>query len=140
MWLDLRNGAKVRITEGHNIQGAKQELYMHIGASQPVTYNGVTHESGVGLGHVVGREEASVSFNLQIEGVPMRLGIWWLESAMRGAVDVLPVVNQNPTLEDAAQEEIGEFALASRAFSKPSVGGPPRKTCQSSAPLCSATK
>ena len=30
---------------------------------------------------------------LQIEGVDMRLGVWWLEAAVRGGVDALPLVN-----------------------------------------------
>ena len=34
--LDLRDGAKVRLTDGHNIQGAQQPGMMHIGASAPV--------------------------------------------------------------------------------------------------------
>merc|ERR1712070_1135444 len=37
MWLDLNERQKVRITPGHNIQGARQPQFMHIGASAPVT-------------------------------------------------------------------------------------------------------
>ncbi|CAK9020253.1 NAD-dependent protein deacetylase Sirt7 (Regulatory protein SIR2 homolog 7) (SIR2-like protein 7) [Durusdinium trenchii] len=94
MWLDLSRGQEVRLTPGHNIQGAKQPQYMHIGAAKPITVKGETRKPGVGLGRVVNRCDKTCSFVLQIEGVQMRLGIWWLESAMRGGVPVLPLVNQ----------------------------------------------
>lgn len=100
MWLDLRRGQKVRVTPGHNIQGARQPQYMHIGAKKPVTVKGETRQPGVGLGEVARRDEETSSFVLQIEGVQMRLGIWWLEAAMRGGVEALPVVNQKPVFED----------------------------------------
>lgn len=100
MWLDLGERQKVRITPGHNIQGAKQPQYMHIGALRPVTLKGVTRQPGAGLGCVVSRQEETASFVLDIEGVQMRLGIWWLEAALRGGPDVLPVVNQKPVFEN----------------------------------------
>lgn len=58
MWLDLGDGQQVRITAGHNIQGARQPQYMHIGASRPYVYKGVRREPGVGLGRIVRRDEA----------------------------------------------------------------------------------
>jgi len=74
---------------------------MHIGGKKPVTdKNGVTRQPGVGLGSVISRQEDSLSFALDVEGVPMRLGIWWLEAALRGGPDVLPIVNQRPVFED----------------------------------------
>ena len=36
---------------------------------------------------------------LHIEGVQMRLGIWWLEAATRGALDRLPIINVAPRFE-----------------------------------------
>jgi len=99
MWLDFSDRAKVRITPGHNIQGAKQPQYMHIGAKKPFERNGKTMKPGKGLGTVVSRNEDSASFALSIEGAPMRLGLWWLDAAMRGAVEVLPVVNIDPAFE-----------------------------------------
>merc|ERR1712124_170987 len=73
MWLDLTERQKGRITPGHNIQGAKQPQYMHIGASRPVTIKGVTRQPGDGLGCVVSRQDETASFVLDIEGVQMRL-------------------------------------------------------------------
>lgn len=100
MWLDLQKGQAVRITPGHNIQGAKQPAYMHIGAKKPIVVKGETRQPGVGVGTVLNRCNTTCSFILQIEGVQMRLGIWWLESAMRGGVTHLPIVNRDPVFED----------------------------------------
>jgi len=85
MWLDFSERQKIRITAGHNIQGAKQPQYMHIGTS-----------GKPGNGSVIQRDEDSCSFSLSIEGASMRLGIWWLDVAARGGVEVLPIVNSNP--------------------------------------------
>jgi len=97
MWLDLRDRAKVRITPGHNIQGAKQPMYMHIGATQPVIFRGQKRAPAPGNGTVLRRELDH--FLLNIEGQTMQLGVWWLVSAMNGAAEALPVVNQRPTFE-----------------------------------------
>lgn len=97
MWLDLCDGATVKLTEGHNIQGARQPHMMHIGAPKPVKMrDGNTRAPAPGYGRVVRRDPASCSFVMTIEGVQMRLGIWWLEAAMRGGPSRLPVVNCEP--------------------------------------------
>ena len=72
---------------------------MHIGAKKAVTYKGVKRRPGAGLGTVARREEDTASFILTIEGVQMRLGIWWLECAARGGVEAIPVINENPLFE-----------------------------------------
>merc|ERR1719330_1779941 len=92
MWLDLTDRQKIRITEGHNIQGAKQPMYMHIGKGDKP-----------GNGTVLQRDESTCSFNLSIEGACMRLGIWWLDAAERGAVEMLPIVNQQPKYDGNAE-------------------------------------
>merc|ERR1719271_922699 len=56
MWLDLSDRQKVRITPGHNIQGARQPQYMHIGAKGPVKHNGKMRQPAVGNGFVMRRE------------------------------------------------------------------------------------
>merc|ERR1712167_163038 len=95
MWLDLSDRQKVRLTPGHNIQGAMQPQFMHIGATKAVTYRGKKRAPGLGVGTVLRREQTH--WLLSIDGEGMRLGIWWLEVAMRGQIDVLPVVNAKPT-------------------------------------------
>jgi len=143
MWLDLSEGQAVRITPGHNIQGAKQPMYLHIGASEPVTYLGREREPGIGLGTVFKREEASSSFIIHVEeGEQMRLGMWWLEAAIRGAVDVLPIVNQKPIFEgDAASDP---DAPAAKAFARrPSLGqaaGKPAKVSGKASPRPKAAR
>mmetsp|Transcript_66102 Transcript_66102/g.138068 ORF Transcript_66102/g.138068 Transcript_66102/m.138068 type:complete len:681 (+) Transcript_66102:166-2208(+) len=96
MWLDLNPGQAIRITPGHNIQGARQPVYMHIGASQPYTHKGETRRPAPGHGKVKQYSSESTSFVLSIEGVQMRLGVWWLVSAIKGDVEVLPIVNLQP--------------------------------------------
>jgi len=133
MWLDLSDGQRVRITSGHNIQGAKQPQYMHIGAAEARKYMGQIRQPGVGLGSVIKREEDSVSFALQIEGETMRLGIWWLEAAIRGSVDVLPIVNENPKFEDSGTDN--EEVPAAKAFAQPSrASKTPAKSRRASTP------
>lgn len=100
MWLDLCKGKKIKITPGHNIQGARQPAYLHIGADKDYTRKvkgkvKVT-KAAPGYGTVVRRDEPSSSFVLNIEGATMRLGLWWLEAAVRGTVPTIPIVNQNP--------------------------------------------
>lgn len=81
MWLDLSIGSKIQLVSGHNCVGSGQPQFKHI-----------TH----GRGSVVRRNEACCAFTLNIEGATMKLGFWWLDSALRGAVEELPVVNLNP--------------------------------------------
>ena len=44
------------LSTGHNIQGAKQPLYMHIGGRRTTRYKGVVRRPNVGEGVVVGRQ------------------------------------------------------------------------------------
>jgi NAD-dependent SIR2 family protein deacetylase len=98
MWLDLSDGARVKLTPGHNIQGAQQPGMMHIGAPGPTRMrDGSTRAPAEGYGEVSRREPASCSFVLNIEGASMRLGLWWLEAAMRGGPAKLPIVNADPS-------------------------------------------
>eukprot|EP01051_Picozoa_sp_SAG22_P010364 SAG22_NODE_930_length_6462_cov_4.402326_3_plen_526_part_00 len=99
MWLDLRAGQAVKITRGHNIQGAKQPCYLHIGGTKPRKFKGQTRQPGPGHGRVVRRDEAQTCFLLNIEGATMKLGLWWLDAAVRGSVERLPVVNMDPSFE-----------------------------------------
>jgi NAD-dependent SIR2 family protein deacetylase len=86
MWLDLKNGSKVKLVQGHNCEGSDQPQFKKI-----------TH----GRGSVIKRNEASCAFHLEIEGAPMKLGLWWLDSAVRGAVEELPIVNICPQFQHA---------------------------------------
>eukprot|EP00656_Telonema_subtile_P040196 TRINITY_DN4525_c0_g1_i3.p1 TRINITY_DN4525_c0_g1~~TRINITY_DN4525_c0_g1_i3.p1 ORF type:complete len:372 (-),score=75.45 TRINITY_DN4525_c0_g1_i3:93-1208(-) len=100
MWLDLSDRQRVRITPGHNIQGAQQPAFMHIGATKAKKYKGVVREPCEGVGFVMRREK--FHWLLHIEGVQMKLGLWWLDAAQRGAVQALPLVNKTPLYEGDA--------------------------------------
>ena len=113
MWLDLRPGAQVKITSRHNHQGAKQPNTIHIGSRKGQTFQKKAIERAgqcPGNGTVTRREEESASYKLNIEGAPMRLGIWWLESAARGGPAFLPLVNQTPAFEGAPDPSRGGAA------------------------------
>jgi len=121
MWLDLRPGSKVKLSRHHNCQGARQPLFMHIGAKNGQKFNGKALVNvGPGLGAVSKRDEESSSYKLSIEGTPMKLGIWWLEAAARGGPAVLPVVNQKPIFEDSPAASSLAQAVTQAAAS---VGG-----------------
>lgn len=81
MWLDLRDGAAIKLHKNHNCVKAKQPAYMHI-----------TN----GFGHVVKRDEDRTSIVVDIQGTEMCLGLWWLDAASRGSVPQLPLVNREP--------------------------------------------
>jgi NAD-dependent SIR2 family protein deacetylase len=95
-WLDLRPGKQVQLADDHNVQGAKQPVYMHIGANEPHSYRGQLRQPGKGVGVVSRRDDKISGFHLEIDGVRMLLGQWWLEAARRGGPAQLPVINVNP--------------------------------------------
>jgi len=95
-WLDLRPGAAIRLNPNHNIQGAKQPIYMHIGARRPHRYKGERRPNRPGVGVVVRWNDRTVGIDLKIEGVHMLLAQWWLEAAKRGGPESLPIVNVDP--------------------------------------------
>jgi len=76
---DLSPGSKVRIGMNNNIAGACQPNDKDI---KPTS-----------VGTVSARDEKTCSFTICIGGTNKKLGLWWLETAERGAVDYLPVVN-----------------------------------------------
>jgi len=118
MWLDLRAGAKVKLSKAHNIQNAKQPMFMHIGSKAGQKFKGKSIERAgkcPGEGAVVRREDATASFKLNIEAAPMRLGIWWLEAAARGGPAMLPVVNSKPVFEGSPDPSSGALKVVNSA-------------------------
>jgi len=107
MWLDLRRGAKVRLSKQHNHQGAKQPTTIHVGSRKGQKFHGKPIPNAgdsPGLGTSMGHDDKTSSIKLKIENATMRLGIWWMESAARGGPPHLPVVNQRPEFEGAKAE------------------------------------
>ena len=90
--LDLSVGAKVRLADDHNVQGAKQPAYMHIGAPAGTTAkNG--RAAGPGVRRVAGYCQMRSAYMLDTEGVRMLLGVWWAHAAANGTVSQQPVLN-----------------------------------------------
>ena len=96
MWLDLRDGARIKLGAHHNCQGARQPAYIRMGRA------GKTGVPGDAAGTVRALDSEASSLELLIEGAVMTLGCWWLEVAQHGTADRLPVVNPNPAFERAA--------------------------------------
>ena len=100
MYLDLSDNQKIILNPGHNCQGSKQGSLMHIGGSEAIRYRNTVQQPGPGYGRVVSYSQAHQGWQLQVEGVPMLLGGWWLEAAVRGALEFVPVINYNPKVVD----------------------------------------
>lgn len=81
-YLDLSPGAKVKVGSHHNIEGAKQPSYSHITTKT--------------VGTVGRRDDTTCSISITFGGSIMKLGLWWLDTAQRGGVDELPIVNTTP--------------------------------------------
>merc|ERR1711959_635952 len=85
-WWDLSPGAKLRVSQHNNIEGAQQPAYLHI-----------TSEL---IGEALPLNERSCYINVRFDrSACMQLGVWRIDAALRGGVDYLPVVNTNATEE-----------------------------------------
>merc|ERR1712232_953024 len=73
----------------------------HIDAKQPrfFKYMGVARPPCEPCGCVMARDVAKQAFTIEIGGVDMQLGTWWLDAAARGALPRLPLVNLEPQFE-----------------------------------------
>ena len=98
MYLDLSNNQKIKLNPNHNCQGAKQPGYLHIGSNTPIQHRGVVRQPGPGHGRVVRYSQSQGGWLLEVEGVSMLLGGWWLETAARGLVEFVPVINMEPQM------------------------------------------
>ena len=99
MWWDLRDRAQVRVCPENNIQRSNQTAFMHIGGKDRVNKHGRKVKAGPGNGVVLKCEARACCIELDIEAATMKLGLWWLDAAQRGAVQRLPIVNQQPEFE-----------------------------------------
>jgi len=76
---NLSRGQKVRICSHNNIRGAKQENDSAIKADT--------------IGTITGRDPRTCSITVSIGGTNKKIGLWWLETALRGGTTHLPLVN-----------------------------------------------
>ena len=111
MKLNLTPGQKIRLNKSHNCQGSGQVLRKHIGQGEFVREKGRIHQRSSGVGRVVRYCSTQRCWELEVEGVKMMLGVWWLQDAARGGPAILPIVNFRPEVQnkkhmDATQEDI----------------------------------
>jgi len=88
-WWDLSPGARVRVSGHNNIEGAQQPAYL-----------GITPKM-VGEALPVNDRTCCLSIRFPDHPHTMQLGVWWIDAALRGGVEYLPVVNI-----DAAEEPL----------------------------------
>ena len=121
MYLDLSKGQKIKLNQDHNCQSAKQPVYMHIGSKKPHVYRGSVRQPGPGEGHVVRYSPKQGGWEIQIEGVSMLLGGWWLQAAVRGKLDSIPIVNSDPVILDQDGTAVGRSRFQANALKQESA-------------------
>ena len=102
--LDLSPGSRIRLNSNHNCQGALQPAKLHIGSSEPHKHKGRVRQPCEGVGRVVGFCTRQRGWKLEIEGVPMLLGSWWMEDAIRGGPATIPIVNIHTVVQERGKE------------------------------------
>ena len=90
--INLNQGQKIRLSSGHNWPGAAQNNKLCIGQQGNKK---LQVESGIG--RVVRYCSTQQAWELEIDGVKMLLGFWWLGAARAGGPKCLPVFNVNGT-------------------------------------------
>ena len=100
---NLTPGQKIRLNRNHNYQGAGQPAKLHIGHGEFVREKGRIYQRSTGVGRVVRYCSTQRGWELEVEGVKMMLGSWWLEDAVRGGPGSLPVVNCLPEVQRGGQ-------------------------------------
>ena len=97
MWLDLTPGQEVRLNSNHNCQHSGQESLQHIGGGETVREGGRLVTRGRGVGRVLRYCPTQRAWELELDGVKMLLGYWWLETCSGpSGPPLLPVVNCKP--------------------------------------------
>lgn len=89
---DLSHGAKIRISEHNNVAGAKQPNDSCIRSDT--------------VGTVTGRHKDTCSIDISIGGTNKKIGLWWLETAKRGGMQYLPVVNVDAKEMPVASDDV----------------------------------
>jgi len=86
-WWDLSPGAKLRVSQHNNIEGAEQPAYL-----------GITHKL-IGEALPINERTRCLSVRFPGRSSTMQLGVWWIDAALRGGVEYLPVVNADAVEE-----------------------------------------
>jgi len=80
-WWDLSPGARLSVSRHNNIEGAQQPAYLGITPGM------------VGEALPVNHKTCCLSIRFADHPHTMQLGLWWIDAALRGGVEYLPVVN-----------------------------------------------
>ena len=109
--LDLSPGQRIRLAASHNCQESGQAKLRHILRPEPELARGGRVLSAVqrtrrvvGEGRVVKFSPVQSAWQLEVEGVNMLLGTWWLQAAIHGTLEILPLVNIDPKEESVVKE------------------------------------
>ena len=84
--------------------GSRQPKLLHIYGRGAQDYQVVCRPPGPGLGVVKTYLPQLYAWEIEVEGVTLLLGGWWLEAAARGRLDSLPVVNLEPLMGIMGEE------------------------------------
>ena len=100
MVVDLSPGQEVRLHPGHNCQGCGGEGVAHISQGERVREGRrVVGSLARGVGRVISYSPTIRGWDLEVEGVKMVLGYWWLEDCVRGGPAYCPVINCKPVIK-----------------------------------------
>ena len=102
--LDLTPCSRIKLNANHNCQGAMQPPKLHIGASEPFKHKGKVKQPGNGVGRVVGFCTRQRGWKLEVDGVPMLLGSWWIEDAVQGGPQTIPIINITTNVQQRGKE------------------------------------
>ena len=100
--LNLSPGQKVKLNSNHNCQGSKQPGKVQILPGDMVGES--EHQKTPSMGRVMRYSSAQMAWEMEIEGAKMLLGCWWMESAMKGLVKSLPVINVETQEQEAGEK------------------------------------
>ena len=127
--LDLSAGQRVRISATHNCQGCGQKRLRHILRPEPeiqtkgrVLSAVQRQRRPIGEGRIMRFSSVQSAWEMEIEGVKMLLGSWWMEAAIRGQVDILPLVNINHQ-----EEPLGDAVIATSGTTNGEAGVSPNQ-------------
>merc|ERR1711874_49356 len=67
-----------------------------------IRYRDTLHQAGPGQGKVMSYSSTQGGWVLEVEGVQMLLGGWWLPAAVRGKLEFVPVINIEPVMGDSS--------------------------------------
>ena len=100
--LNLSPGQKVKLNSNHNCQGSKQPGKLQILPGDIVGES--EHQKTLSVGRVMRYSSAQMAWEMEIGGAKMLLGCWWMESAMKGLVKSLPVINVETQEQEAGKK------------------------------------